>query len=127
MASGVKRRVHRVAAILALLAVGYYAFLLPGHLVAQFASEVLAAEYGTSAGTLCSSKAGADNSGTPSSPAAGCPICKGLAAFHLALAPVPQALLPAPEAGRVALLVLPGHLADSHPHTPRSRGPPLPA
>jgi hypothetical protein len=128
MGRGVKRSIRGVTAILALLAVAYYSFLLPGHLVSQFASELLAAEFGVSADAICSSST--DTAGSPNIPGApkpNCPFCKGLAAFHAAITPAPQAALSTPDAGTVDFLTLRDDLAEPHHPSPRSRGPPLQA
>jgi hypothetical protein len=128
MGRGVKRSIRGVTAMLALLAVAYYSFLLPGHLVSQFNAEVLAAEYGISAGAICSNStrtAGVPK--VPGAPAHSCPICKGLAAFHATIAPTPQAALPVPTEGAAIYGAPRDHLAEPYHLSPRSRGPPLQA
>lgn len=112
-----------MAAACALVGVALYALLLPWHLVSQFDRQLFAAEFGEAAQLICSSST--DNApSVPGAPGSTCPICKGLAAFQLALTPAPTVVPPIP-AGR-AILTLPvreaaiGVILSS----PRSRGPP---
>jgi hypothetical protein len=123
MGRGVQRTCRRVAGAFALIGVAFYALLLPGHLTSQFDKQLFAAEFGDAAQLICSSSS-ANAPSIPGAPGSTCPICKGLAAFQLALTPAPTVVPPIP-AGR-AILTLPvreaaiGVILPS----PRSRGPP---
>lgn len=123
MLRGVQRTRRRLAGALALLGVAFYALLLPWHLTSQFDRQLFAAEFGDTAQLICSSSTDGAPS-MPGAPGSTCPICKGLAAFQLALTPAPT-VVPPIIAGRTVLtlpvreaaigLILP---------SPRSRGPP---
>ena len=76
---------------MALLGVAFYALLLPGHLTSQFNAQLYKAEVGMFADSMCQS---GDEGGKPM-PATSCPICKGVAAFQLAMTPPELAVLPA--------------------------------
>lgn len=128
MGRGVKRTLRRGAAVFALLGVAFYALLLPWHLTSQFNLQLFAAEFGADALRICSSAAdGTTEQGAPVAPSPSCPICKGLASFHFAIAAQPQVLALAPL-GRAPLAVeRREHLTGTPLPAPRSRGPPLPA
>jgi hypothetical protein len=116
---GVKRTHRKTAAALALLGVAFYALLLPWHLTSQFSAQLYRADVGMFADSMCS-----PDGSNPALPASNCPICKGLAAFHLALATPDAALLPAmPHASPVLTIVQDDVAGVAVPH-PRSRGPP---
>jgi hypothetical protein len=117
-----------VAAAFALLGVAFYALLLPWYLTSQFTAQLFKAEFGTFGDAMCrSGPAGATDPAAPGAPSTSCPICKGLAAFQLALAAPPQIILPA-QLGRSPLCVpARDDVAGGSVPTPRSRGPPLPA
>jgi hypothetical protein len=114
-----------VAAAVALLGVAFYALLLPWHLTSQFERHLFAAEFGISAQAMC--RADASGQSVPGAPAESCPICKGLAAFHFAIAPAAQAELAAPPAITASYDQLRDDLAGTFVAAPRNRGPPLPA
>ncbi len=120
MLCGVGRAYRRVAAALALLGLAFYALLLPWHLTSQFTAKVFEAEFGTLASTLCGS-----GPVDPNAPSNGCPICKGLAAFQVALDPAPVAALPAHFSSAPQLTRARDHVAGAALPVPRSRGPPL--
>jgi hypothetical protein len=121
---GAKRTHRGIAAALALLGVALYAYLLPGHLASQFAAQLRVADLGifASAGAMCTS-----DSSDPASPDTSCPICKGLASFHMAMAPPATAELPVPPHAAAILAVSREDVAGLALIKPRSRGPPLPA
>ena len=83
MVWGVQRKHRRIAAALALLGVAFYALLLPGHLTSQFNAQLYKADVGMFADAMCLS----GDQGSKPMPATSCPICKGLAAFQLAMVP----------------------------------------
>jgi len=126
MGRGVLRKsVRKWAAAFALLGIAFYSLLLPWHLTSQFAARLFQAEFGNLAGALCSSTpATAENPATPGAPATSCPICKGLASFHLALEPAAPAALPLPEIGETFYASARDDAAGAPTLTPRSRGPP---
>ena len=96
MLGDVKRTYRRVAAALALLGVAFYALLLPWHLTSQFTLGLYEAEFGPLAARDVRQELDGVNPSLPGAPATSCPICKGLAAFQLTLAPAPPvAALPA--------------------------------
>jgi hypothetical protein len=104
---------------LALLGVAFYVLLLPWHLTSQFSAQLYRADAGMFADSMCS-----PDGSNPALPASNCPICKGLAAFQLALATPATALLPAmPHASPVLTIVQDDVGSVAVPH-PRSRGPP---
>lgn len=118
---GVQRRHRRIAAALALLGVAFYALLLPGHLTSQFNAQLYKADVGMFADAMCLS---GDVDGK-SMPETSCPICKGLAAFHLALAAPEQATLPVMPHASAVIAALRDDVARASTPPPRSRGPPL--
>jgi hypothetical protein len=70
------------------------------------------------------------DSSAPAKPETSCPVCKGLAAFQLALAAPDTVLLPAMPHAVPLLSIEPDDVAGvaiPTPRSPRSRGPPLPA
>lgn len=107
-----------VGAALALLGVALYALLLPWHLTSQFNNELNRAD--VIAGVICSSEGS-----SPAMPASSCPICKGLASFHLALAPPDAVALPVLPHATPVLASLRDHVAELAIPRPNSRGPPL--
>lgn len=119
MLGGVKRSRGSFAAALALLGVAFYALLLPGHLVSQFKTAVLAADLGIFAGDLCTS-----DGSNPAMPAPSCPICKGTAAYQLALTPPDVAVLAPLPRTAIVLALVQDDIAGAAVPTPRSRGPP---
>lgn len=121
MVGSVTSMQRKVAAALALLGVAFYALLLPGHLTSQFNTQLQRADIGIFADAMCTPD------GHPTMPATNCPICKGVAAYQLALAaPEANALPVMPHAAPVLALEREDVAAADLP-PPRSRGPPLPA
>jgi hypothetical protein len=123
MVWGVQRKHRRIAAALALLGVAFYALLLPGHLTSQFNAQLYKGDVGMFADAMCLS---GDQGGKPM-PATSCPICKGLAAFQLAMTPPEQAVLPEMPHAAAVLANVQDDVAGAVVPAPRSRGPPLPA
>jgi hypothetical protein len=121
MVWGVQRKYRRVAAALALLGVAFYALLLPGHLTSQFNAQLYKADVGMFADAMCLS----GEHGSKPMPATSCPICKGIAAFQLAMAPPEQATLPVMPHAVAVLASMQDDVAGIRLPTPRSRGPPL--
>lgn len=119
MVWGVKRTHRTTAAALALLGVAFYALLLPWHLTSQFSLQLHRADVGMFADAMCTP--GGSN---PAMPATSCPICKGLAAFQLALAPPDAMVLPEPPLAAPLAVVVRDDVADLAIPSPRSRGPP---
>jgi hypothetical protein len=110
---------------LALLGVAFYALLLPGHLTSQFAAQLHRADIGMFADAMCIG--GANGGSKPAMPATSCPICKGLAGFHVVMTPPEAAALPAmPQAAPVRAIAH-DDVAGVDVPSPRSRGPPLAA
>jgi hypothetical protein len=127
MLGDVKRSYRPIAAALALLGVTFYALLLPWHLTSQFALGLYEAEFGPLAAVICGKSVEGVNPSLPVAPATSCPICKGLAAFQLTLAPAPPAVA-LPALAHVQLVPAESDdVAGAALPTPRSRGPPLPA
>jgi hypothetical protein len=58
-------------------------------------------------------------------PATSCPICKGLAAFQMAMVPPELAALPVMQHASVIIAALRDDVARASIPPPRSRGPPL--
>jgi hypothetical protein len=104
---------------LALLGVAFYALLLPGHLTSQFSAQLYRADVGMFADAMC-----ATDGSNPALPATSCPICKGLAAFHFALATRDAALLPVMPHAAPVLVAAQDDVAGEAVPQPRSRGPP---
>jgi len=119
MVWGVKRTHKRIAAAVALLGVAFYALLLPWHLTSQFNAHLRLADLGEFAGAICSS-----DSSKPAMPATSCPICKGLAAFQLALAAPEAAPLPVLPHATPVLSATREDVAELAAPSPHSRGPP---
>jgi hypothetical protein len=124
MVWGVQRKIRRTAAALALLGVAFYALLLPGHLTSQFNAQLHKADVGMFADAMCLS---GDQGSKPAMPATSCPICKGLAAFQLAMTPPELAVLPVMPHAAPVLASTQDDVAGAVVPAPRSRGPPLPA
>jgi Protein of unknown function (DUF2946) len=117
-----------MAAALALLGVAFYVLLLPWHLTSQLVQQLYEAEFGQGSAVICGNALdAASNPALPGAPTTNCPICKGLAAFHLAVTPVLPAMLPPQFRSTPADRIAADHVASATPPTPRSRGPPLPA
>jgi hypothetical protein len=110
---------------LALLGVAFYTLLIPLHFTSQLAAQLYRADVGIFADTMCI--ASVDGRSDPTMPATNCPICKGLAAFHLAMGAETQAALPEMPLGAPAFAGVHDDVAGAAVPTPRSRGPPLPA
>jgi len=108
---------------LALLGVAFYVLLLPWHFSSQLEQQLLAAEFGLSAEAICSSGGNAGPS-VPGAPAPSCPICKGLAAFQLAVAPAAQFVSPPLPMRAPAIVALREDVAGAVAPAARSRGPP---
>jgi len=120
MFRGVKRSHRKLAAALGLLGVAFYALLLPWHLTSQFTTQLVRAEIGEFADAICTG-----NGSSPAMPATSCPICKGLAAFQLALAAPEAAVLPVLPHAAPAPSLLRDDVAELAVPRPHSRGPPL--
>jgi hypothetical protein len=120
MMSWVRVRSHRrsITAI-ALLGVAFYALLLPGHLISQFAAQLHRADLGMFADSMCS-----QGSSKPAMPESSCPICKGLAAFQLALVTADATPLPVMPHATPTLAALRDDVAGAALPATRSRGPP---
>lgn len=126
--------VQRFAAVLALLGALTYATLLPWHVTSSFAARslerdllsalhVICAPGQATQGTLALAQTGEPD--TPVEHVTGCPICKGLAAFQLAVLPSDIATTPV-----FAVRATFDRVADRAGHPvagiiPKSRGPPL--
>lgn len=125
MVGRVNSRRNRVAGALALLGAAFYALLLPWHLTSQFDRQLFVAEFGNEIALICSSDGASDasRSGT-GAPVSSCPICKGLAAFQLALAPAAQIIAPPSTVDRLLRFALHDDAAGAVTIPPRSRGPP---
>ncbi|WP_424958929.1 DUF2946 domain-containing protein [Hyphomicrobium sp. 1Nfss2.1] len=119
MVWGVQRQRRSVSAALALLGVAFYALLLPWHLTSQYSTGLAKLEISELAGSICLS-----DGSSPAMPATGCPICKGLAAFQLAVAS-PETILPPPpfEPAHLRLALREDAVSASVP-SQRNRGPP---
>lgn len=126
MVWGVQRKRSRLAGALALLGLAFYALLLPFHLTSQFNRQLFAAEFGLAAEAICGSVANAADQ-IPGAPKDSCPICKGLAAFQLALDPAPHVLAQPVSVRSPSQLPLREALAGKDDLPPRSRGPPAQA
>jgi hypothetical protein len=120
MVWGVQRKHRRIAAALALLGVAFYALLLPWHLTSQFSQQLYRADAGIFADSMCTS-----DGSNPAMPATSCPICKGLAAFQLAMSPTEATALPVVPHAVAVLTSVRDDVAALAPPRPHSRGPPL--
>jgi hypothetical protein len=118
---GVQRRYRTTTAALALLGVAFYALLLPWHLTSQFSQQLYRADVGIFADAMCK----ADGT-KPAMPATSCPICKGLAAFQLAIDAPGAAVLPVVPLAVPARVALRDDDVIAIVPAARSRGPPLP-
>jgi Protein of unknown function (DUF2946) len=127
MGWGVRRTYRRVVGAFALAGIAFYALLLPWHLTSQLAQQLYALEFGDAASVICGNALAATDPESPGAPASSCPICKGLAAFQLAVTPAAAVVAPpVRKSVRLDPLVA-DHVAGASLPTPRSRGPPLPA
>lgn len=125
MVGRVNSKRNRVARAWALLGVAFYTLLLPWHLTSQFDRQLFVAEFGNEVALICSSDAKSGAAPTDSgTPASSCPICKGLAAFQLALAPAAQVIAPPAMVDTAMRLALREDVAGAVTIPPRSRGPP---
>ena len=105
--------------VLALLSTILYAYLVPGHIAAQFAAHKHRADIALLNAAICTP----DGSDTDS-PEANCPICQGLASFSLFLLPPDAITLNAPLQSEAALTVAQDVGLNHKISLPRSRGPP---
>jgi hypothetical protein len=121
MVWGVQSKHRRIAAAFALLGVAFYALLLPGHLTSQFNAQLYKADVGMFADAMCLS----GEHGSKPMPATSCPICKGTAAFQLAMTPPELATLPVMPHAAPVLASMQDDVAGVLIPAPRSRGPPL--
>jgi hypothetical protein len=127
MGRGKWHTLRKVAAAFALLSVALYALLLPWHLTSQFNAQLFKAEFGQLSAALCTSGETSSPT-TPGAPGTSCPICKGLAAFHFAVAPAAQPELAPPPVLAIVYKRSRSDLTSTESVTPRNRGPPtLPA
>ncbi|CAN1723576.1 DUF2946 domain-containing protein [Hyphomicrobium sp. 1Nfss2.1] len=128
MGSRVQYTRNRLAGAFALLGLTFYALLLPLHLTSQFDRQLFAAEFGTAADTICNAE-GEHRTGStqPGAPASSCPICKGLAAFQLALTPAPSVVVPPAHIHARIALASYEDVAGATAVPARSRGPPTQA
>jgi hypothetical protein len=110
---------------LALLGVAFYTLLVPLHFTSQLAAQLYRADVGIFADTMCI--ASADGRSDPTMPASNCPICKGLAAFQMAVGAEAQVALPTMPVGAPASAIVHDDVAGAGAPAPRSRGPPLQA
>jgi hypothetical protein len=118
-------RQRRFAGAIALVAMAFYAVLLPWHTVSQATGPPLS--FGKSSEPPChQALAAGDNAKTPqlAKPRTHCPICNGFAAFHFA-APAPvSALLVGPVVHAAIPHTVEDGLVGVTARTPQSRGPP---
>lgn len=127
MGLGVSRRVKKLAAAFALAGIAFYSLLLPWHLTSQFAAKLFEAEFGSAGAVICSSTEAVGTPSTPGAPSTSCPICKGLASYHLAVEPAKPSALPHFVFGETLTVWLREDAAGARLLTPRSRGPPAQA
>ncbi len=123
---------QRTAAALALLGVLAYATLVPWHLSSRFAERSIERTLFAALHVNClpggpQSLAAVDPDAPPSpvENETNCPICKGLAAFHLAVLPAVVAELPALDLWSAFELPVEESGYAGRAVSPRSRGPPL--
>ena len=117
----------KVTAAVALLSIAFYALLLPWHLTSQFAQQLFSAEFGATVSLICHSGPIGDDPILPGAPDTSCPICKGLGALSLAIAPPSLFALAAPAVHSAYFDQGRENLVGAGLPTPRSRGPPLSA
>ena len=125
MILGDLHRQRRFAGAIALVAMAFYAVLLPWHTVSQATGPPLS--LGKSFEPPChQASAAGDDAKTPqpAKPRTHCPICNGFAAFHFA-APAPATFLLASPAVRAVIPhMVEGSLVGVTARAPQSRGPP---
>lgn len=108
----------RIALMLALGSMIFYAVLLPWHTVSQATSQL------TQSQAPCHEGAPVAKHSLPSKPPTNCPICKGFGTLHLAAgAPSNFVVLGIPETEASPATAV-DDIADSTWHRPQSRGPP---
>jgi hypothetical protein len=134
MSLGTLRSHRKLAAALALAGVAFYAALLPWHLTSQLSAQLFRAQFGDFGLVICKGGTATSTAQTeidplaPKAPGMSCPICKGLAAFQLAVVTAALAGLLEVKAGPDIVEPAEQAIADAVVPTPRSRGPPsLPA
>ncbi len=122
---------QRVAAALALFGVLAYATLVPWHLSSRFAERSVERTLIAALHVNCLPGGAASRAATdaqqPISPVeneTSCPICKGLAAFHLAVLPAIVAALPVVVHEPVFELASDDAVFVGRAISPKSRGPP---
>ena len=118
-------RQRRFAGVIALVAMAFYAVLVPWHTVSQATGPPL--NLGKSFEPPChQALAAGDHAKTPqpAKPRTHCPICNGFAAFHFA-APAPvSALLVGPVVQAATPHAVRGGVVSVITRAPQSRGPP---
>jgi hypothetical protein len=113
----------RMASVLALASMIFYAVLLPWHTVSQATSQLAQSAAPTSQ-PPCHEGAPVAKHSLPSKPPTNCPICKGFGTLHLAAgAPSNFVVIGIAETEASPATVVEG-IAHSTWHAPQSRGPP---
>lgn len=119
-----QKRRSLLPAALALLGILYYAALLPNHLVSELDHLMSGTAYGGADGIICRSGKVPAFDPAGGSSGKGCPFCKGLAAFQLALAGTPQILPQRSYRGETLRALRCARIARTVVSIPRNRGPP---
>ena len=121
-------RLHRqrqLAGAIALVAMAFYAVLLPWHTVSQATGPPLG--LGKSFEPPCHQASAAgdhENTPQPAKPRTHCPICNGFAAFHFATPAPASFLLARPAVHAVIPHMVEDGLVRVAARAPQSRGPP---
>ena len=125
MALGGLHRCRRVAGAIALAGMAFYAVLTPWHTVSQAAAQLPQA-LEKSARPSCHDvgPSGGSKSSPPAKPTSHCPICKGFAAFQLALPGAAIVTFVPLEEGTLAPQLVDDGLTARLVLAPHNRGPP---
>jgi hypothetical protein len=125
MILGDLHRQRRFAGTVALVAMAFYAVLLPWHTVSLATGPPLS--LGKSVESPChQASATEDNAKTqlPTKPRTHCPICNGFAAFHFAAPAPPIAVLVRPTLHAAITHIVEDNLVSVTARPPQNRGPP---
>lgn len=123
-------RWRRIAGVVALAGMTFYAVLFPWHTVSQVAAQLLPSKFEKSSKPIChdgeASPSDAGSKGPPpAKPLSHCPICKGLAALQLTLVGGANVIFVRPEAGPSTPQIVEDGPIARLVRAPQNRGPPL--
>jgi hypothetical protein len=128
MALGGLYRCRRIAGVVALAGMAFYAVLFPWHTASQAAAQLLPTTLEKPSKHICHDSEPSDDGSKrspPAKPLSQCPICKGSAALQLALVGAANVVFVRPEASVSAPRMAEDGITARLVRAPQNRGPPL--